>query len=174
MQNTTRIEEITSRLVSLSPKIRCFYDVNLRPNQWSLPLVHRLLHLSSVVKLNEDEARTLAKLGGAAAGAFALKSFCSDLAILFDIEVVCVTLGKDGCYIYANGSEVQVCGYWTRDAFSAALLHGFEQDWSMVKTAQFANAVGSVVASRPGATPSWSIDDALALCRPHGGEDRHP
>lgn len=94
MQNTTRIEEITSRLASLSPNIRCFYDVNLRPNQWSLPLVHRLFHLSSVVKLNEDEARTLAKLGGAAAGAFSLKSFCSDLAILFDIEVVCVTLGK--------------------------------------------------------------------------------
>ena len=33
MQTEKRIEEITLQLAKLSPRIRCFYDVNLRPNQ---------------------------------------------------------------------------------------------------------------------------------------------
>ena len=176
MQKTHRIEQITAQLAMLSPRIRCFYDVNLRSGQWDLPLVQRLFHLASIVKLNVDEARTLAKLEGTRVEAFSLSSFCYDLTLLFDVEVVCVTLGKDGCYIYTRGAELQVSGYTTRvhdtvgagDAFSAALLHGFHQGWPTAKSAHFANAIGSLVASRPGATPCWSVEDAFAICGSDG------
>jgi fructokinase len=49
------------------------------------------------------------------------------------------------------------------DAFSAALLHGIDAGWAAPQIANFANRVGALVASRPGGTPAWTIDEAMAL-----------
>lgn len=79
---------------------------------------------------------------------------------------------EQGCYVYGNGAGLRVSGYRTSihdavgagDAFSATYLHGFQQGWSTPLAAQFANAVGSLVVSRQGATPQWSLDQTLAIC----------
>ena len=64
MLTEPRVEEITLQLAKLSPGIRCFYDVNLRPNQWNIGLVQRLLRLATVVKLNESEAKIISESNG--------------------------------------------------------------------------------------------------------------
>jgi fructokinase len=49
------------------------------------------------------------------------------------------------------------------DAFGAAFLHGFHRGWPITVAARFANALGSIVAGRAGATPDWTVDECLAL-----------
>src|ERR1019366_8199110 len=52
------------------------------------------------------------------------------------------------------------------DALAAAFVHGLEQRWDTRRLGCFANAVGALVASRPGATPDWNIEE----CWPMLGE----
>jgi 5-dehydro-2-deoxygluconokinase len=41
-----------------------------------------------------------------------------------------------------------VCGLGAGDAFGGALCHGLLAGWDVVRSAQFANAAGAIVASR--------------------------
>ncbi len=43
------------------------------------------------------------------------------------------------------------------DAFAAGFLHGLDSGWPVERIACFANALGAIVASRPGATPSLDL-----------------
>jgi fructokinase len=170
MQTEPRIEAITTQLANLSPRIRCFYDVNLRTGHWNFPLVKRLSSIASVIKLNEEEARILSELDGTPCRDFSLEGFCSGWASQHNLNLVCVTRGSEGCYIFNRGASLEVAGYPTAvhdtvgagDAFSAALLHGLDLSWPILRTAQFANSLGSLVASRAGATPNWSVDECFA------------
>ena len=46
---------------------------------------------------------------------------------------------------------------------SAACLHGYHPRWPALKIARFADAVRSVVAAAPGATPHWTNEECSAL-----------
>ena len=137
------------RLIETFPRARRLYDVNLRVDNWSEALVRELLPLAHVVKLNESE---MAELAPIIAGTRAL---------------TCVTLAGRGCII----DGVDVPGYRVKvadavgagDAFSAGLMHGLSQGWPVLEAADFANRVGAIVASRPGATPFWALAEAAAL-----------
>jgi fructokinase len=129
------------------------------------------------VKLNSTEAETLFSLTREGAEPFSLETFCRTWASTYGIDVICVTLGPDGCLIYDRGAVHRVAGYrvtvrdtvGSGDAFAAAFLHGYQQGWEIAETARFANALGAVVASLPGATPAWTLSDILALRgRTHG------
>lgn len=135
------------RLLEACPRAKRFYDVNLRPGNWSEALVRELLPLADVVKVNEAEMETLGPAIPAAA--------------------VYVTRAGEGCIAEGTpvpGYPVQVAdAVGAGDAFSAGLLHGLSQGWPPVEAARFANRVGAIVASRPGATPFWSLEEAAAL-----------
>ncbi len=164
-------EQITRRMSESLPGVRCFYDMNLRSGSWNLPLVQRLCGLASILKLNEFEARTLGDLTGLGAEEFSLEEFCAQWTIQYGIDSICVTLGAAGCMVFENGAAHSVPGYpatvqdtvGAGDAFAAAFLHGYHHDWPVLRTARFANALGSIVASRPGATPEWSLEECLQL-----------
>lgn len=145
-----------------------FYDINLRPQCWTVELVSDLLAHADAVKLNEDEAGTLA-------GIFSLprefRQFCEAASRQFHLEIVCITRGPDGCVLFSEGAFLEARGFpvavadtvGSGDAFSAALLHGFQKGWNLSGIAEFANRVGALVAGRPGATPMWTEEEALAL-----------
>jgi fructokinase len=73
--------------------------------------------------------------------------------------------------IYDRGEICRVPGFrvtvrdtvGSGDAFAAAFLHGYHRGWPMRRTARFANALGALVASRPGSTPDWTVDEVLAM-----------
>lgn len=163
-------EAVVKRIAMATPA-RCFYDINLRTGQWSLPLVQRLSKLATVVKLNENE---IALLSGAAIQQTtkpSIEEFCKLWARAYDIETICVTQGASGCSVYQNGELHSYPGYpaavrdtvGSGDAFAAAFLHGYHRDWPPARTARFANALGSLVASRPGANPPWTIEEIRDL-----------
>lgn len=167
LQTHPSIEQATTALVRQSPHLRCFYDMNLRTGHWDFALVQRLSRLASILKLNEAEAETLFHLTSGNGAAFTLEEFCREWARTFDIDVICVTLGPAGCCVYDHGEIHRVPGFAVKvcdtvgagDAFAAAFLHGYGRGWPILETARFANSLGSLVASRSGATPDWSLEE---------------
>lgn len=171
LQIEPHIQEMTEDLARNLPGVRCFYDINLRKGHWNLPLIERLCSLASVVKMNEGEAMILAELSGIAANAYSLELFCELWARKYEIASICITLGEAGCCVYKKNRTFSVPGYpvavhdtvGAGDAFAAAFLHGYHRRWPTVRIARFANALGSIVASKAGATPNWSLQECLTI-----------
>jgi fructokinase len=165
------MERLTTELVQRLKPARAFYDMNLRAGQWNLALVQRLSHLASVLKLNESEAKTLFDLTRTGQASFSMEEFCAGWASEYGVDVICVTLGPAGCLVYDHGQVTRTPGYsvtvhdtvGSGDAFAAGFLHGYALGWPIARIAAFANALGAVVASRPGATPHWTVDEVFAM-----------
>jgi fructokinase len=67
-------------------------------------------------------------------------------------------------YVEAEGYPIEaVDTIGAGDAFAAAFVHGIGSGWSAPEIAEFANRVGALVASRSGAIPSWTVEQARAL-----------
>ncbi len=147
------------------PEARRFYDINLRKDSYTTPLVMELLQLADVVKLNDDELVRVQQMAGTKHES--IESFCRDYASRFQWEAVCVTRGELGCAILRGdefteepGVPVQVAdAVGAGDAFAAAFLHGLGQNWPAAKIGDFANRLGAIVASRPGGVPDWSLSE---------------
>jgi fructokinase len=103
--------------------------------------------------------------------AFTLQAFCKATTEQYELDAICITLGAAVCCVYEEDSLFSVPGYpvvvhdtvGAGDAFSAAFLHGYHRGWKIEQAARLANALGSIVASRPGATPHWSLQECLQL-----------
>lgn len=161
----------TLRLLAAAPKARRLYDVNLRQDSYSRELLAQLLPLATVLKLNAGEAAEVRRLFGEPESD--IETFARDYAERYGYEGVCATLGAAGCHVLWNGREVRAEAYpvtvrdavGAGDAFAAAFVHGISSGWPIAETADFANRVGSLIASRSGAVPAWTVAEAQALER---------
>jgi len=171
LQTEPNIEEGTHHLNRALGGVRCFYDMNLRHGHWNVPLIQRLCKLASVLKLNEVEAKLLAEMNGMPSNAFTPLAFCEATTEQYELDAICITLGAAGCCVYQEDSLYSVPGYpvvvrdtvGAGDAFSAGFLHGYHHGWAIERAARFANGLGSIVASRAGATPHWSMQECFQL-----------
>lgn len=171
LQCQPNVERLTRELVAMLPDCQCFYDMNLRPGAWNLPLIERLCGMATVLKLNEAEERTLEGLDQSRRASFSVEAFCRRWSMEYTLDCICVTQSAGGCSIYRDGCLHHVAGYpavvqdtvGAGDGFAAAFLHGYDHRWPTVVIGRFANAVGATIASRPGATPAWSLEECLAL-----------
>ncbi|HWC95400.1 MAG TPA: PfkB family carbohydrate kinase [Candidatus Sulfopaludibacter sp.] len=126
-----------------------FYDVNLRKDSFTVPLVEELLATADVVKLNEDEQKLLAG------------------ALQFGWRALAITRGERGCSVWIGSDHADVPSEPVKiadtvgagDAFAAAFLHALSQGWSAARAGAFANRLGGIVASRPGGVPEWSPEE---------------
>ena len=156
------------QLFKALPRARRFYDLNLRSGFEEPELICELISKAHVVKLNESEAQVVSRLLGLPGE---LEALCRRGAERFGWEAACVTLGARGCVIFDDGEFARGEGYTVEvadtvgagDAFAAAFLHGLVNRWAAHEIASFANRVGALVASRPGAIPAWSVAEAAAL-----------
>src|SRR5665213_84498 len=166
-----RGRKVLFNAIDAIPRARRFYDVNLRPKSFTSELVLELLGRATVVKLNQDEVRSLDVMFRESTGT--LEGFCRDHAVRCGWEAVCVTRGELGCGILAGAEYVEVPGYRVQvadtvgagDAFSAAFLHGLNAGWPAPQIGDFANRLGALVASRPGGAAPWSLEEIQALSR---------
>ena len=158
------------RVLQVVPAAQRFYDINLRDDNWRLTAVEQLSSEATVVKLNDSEAECLDATFGVGGEDESIETFARRWADRFGVEIVCVTCGERGCSILGDGRLTQVPGFHVEiadtvgagDAFSASFVHGLSQGWDIQKIGRFANAVGAVVASKPGAIPEWSIEEVWA------------
>ncbi len=137
------------------------YDVNLRPPFYVKDWIAKSLSLATVVKMNDDEVKILSKL----------LEYSSTEEIPFvlrlldefpNLQLACVTRGSHGCMAATRDETLELDGIpievadtvGAGDAFTAAIIYGRLQKWSLAKTLELANQFGSLVASRPGAMPT--------------------
>jgi fructokinase len=154
-QSNAHSRAIVGELLNSLPRARRFYDVNLRPNSYTLELVHKLMREADVVKLNQDEFRTIAPAMSSA------EKFCRTFAHDYDLQAICVTRGENGCAAFIGNEYVEAPGHAVTvadpvgagDAFAAAFLHGLDLSWPAPQIADFANRAGAQAASHPGAIP---------------------
>jgi fructokinase len=159
-------------LASVLPGASKFYDVNLRPGCYSPELVLELLALADVVKMNETEMSSVAALAGLPENR--LEDFCAAGSARFGWDAIAVTLGECGCSVWRRGEYVEAPGRRVQvadtvgagDAFAAAMLYGLCRGWNAPAIADFANQLGALVASRPGGTPEWNLDELRVPDRP--------
>ena len=150
------------------PQARRFYDLNLRPGSDSPELVTELLRAANVVKLNEEELRSVHQFTKLPADT---EGFCRAGAERFGWSAVCVTLGARGCAMLAAGEYVEAEGHpvdvadtvGAGDAFAAAFMHGIACNRPAAEIAEFSNRVGALVASVHGAIPNWTMQEVVDL-----------
>lgn len=136
-----------------------FFDVNLRQSYFSKEIVEKSLQFATIVKLNDEEVIELSKL--LFQENLNEDDFAKKIIENFDLEIVIVTRGGEGCAVYSSGEKVEVPGIkivikdtvGAGDAFSAGFLHRYFQTNDLKLSAQFANELGAYVASRAGAIP---------------------
>ena len=171
LQMSAPARQLTTKLLDSAGKARRFYDVNLRKESYKTDLVLELMSLATVVKLNDDEATLLARAFGWPCTS--LEEFCRESTAKFGWEAVCVTRSQRGCALLIGGEYLESVGYavdvvdavGAGDAFAAGFVHGLGSGWPAAHIADFANRVGALVASRAGAIPPWTVEEAMSLTR---------
>lgn len=161
-------ETIHACLESASPESLIVCDVNLRPPFFDRAWIERSIRHAHILKLNNDEVRVLAEMFGS--GTESDVTFAQWLFDRFNLRLVCVTRGGNGCLVASRSEIADVPGVAIRvadtvgagDAFTAALIYATLAAWPLRRTAEFANQIGSLVASRPGAMPI--LKDEFAEC----------
>jgi len=135
------------------------FDVNLRQHYFDRPLIEDSLKLARLVKLNQDEVRVLCRV--LEIPATTDEQFCLHILQQFDVDAVCVTRGDQGCLMVDRSGVADVPGIpvdvvdtvGAGDAFTAAWVVSRLRGGNLAKQAEFANRVGALVASLPGAMP---------------------
>ena len=150
---------IHAALDAARPECLTVYDVNLRQNWYERACIEQSLARSKIVKLNADEALVLAEL--LATGARDPTDFARAVQRQYGVEMVCITRAEQGCLLVSGAQIVDSPGVRVEvvdavgagDAFTAALIVSRLRRWPLDAQAAFANRVGALVASRPGAMP---------------------
>ena len=129
-----------------------FFDVNLRQDYWSVELVEKGLAFTDILKVNDDEMRTLG---------FAPESLFARFPRL---KTVVETRGAAGCRVtsrdgeafdspaISDGPVVDTVG--AGDSFSAAFLAAVLRGDGLASAAEAGNRLAGMVAARAGAIPS--------------------
>ena len=159
------IGAVTSFIDVLGSSTLRIFDVNLRQDRYSSALLHDSLQRVHVVKLNDEELRTvcpLLDLGGAD-----LESMARRLLKAYELELVCVTRGAAGSLLVTSSETVDHPGVpvdvvdtiGAGDAFTAALASGYLRGAPLERVSEAANRLGAWVASQTGAMPA--ADEAV-------------
>lgn len=147
------------------------YDVNLRPPFYEREWIEESLRAARIVKLNARELHEIAELLNLQADdPITLARYCQTN---YQIELVCVTRGAEGCILIdragvaeAEGVKVEdVDPVGAGDAFTAGLIYGQLRNWSLKVKAVFANQIAALVAGREGAMPRLAAEFAEEMDR---------
>lgn len=138
------------------------FDVNLRKPYYSMPTIEMLMQKADFIKLNDEELPEITE---------ALDFKCDSLeknmqfiAQKTNTKAVCVTRSKDGALLLWNNTFYSNPGYTVKvadtvgagDSFLASLITKLLTDTNPQEAIDFACAVGSLVASKPGANAEIS------------------
>lgn len=158
-RNAVSRETIHRCLTATAPHCLRVYDVNLRQQWYAREWVEASLRQCDCLKLNHEEVPVVASLLNIPETEH--REFCREIARRFAVSVVCITRGEEGCLLMRGEETADIPGtpvtvadtVGAGDAFTAALLFALLHHWPLSQAGEWANAVGGLVASRPGAMP---------------------
>lgn len=148
------------------------FDVNLRPPHYRLADLRDMMRQADFIKLNDDELHEIATALGSP-----YRSIEQNIRFIAEhthTRQICVTLGKHGALYYRDGELFAHHGYRVTvadtvgagDSFLAGFIHQYLQRKPPQEILAFACALGSLVASRHGATPEVSLTEIEAMMNP--------
>lgn len=150
---------IAQCIEATSPTCVRIFDVNLRQNYFDGELLHKLLKLSTVLKLNDEELLVVSEL------LFLSGSETTLLELLqhaYDLDLVILTKGEYGSRLFSmekgdsilEGHDIKVVDtVGAGDSFTAAVATGLSLDMPLDKIHHFASNIAAYVCSQAGATP---------------------
>lgn len=141
-----------------------FYDVNLRKNGYSKDVIDASLQICSILKLNDEEVQIVAEMFYRKG--MEQEAFFKQISVDYQIEIIIVTAGAKGCYIYQSGTFTFIEGLSVKvidtigagDAFSAAFVHQYLKHSDIRRAGEVANKLGAFVAGSRGAIPEYSVE----------------
>ncbi len=147
------------------------FDANLRPPDYTMKLVNKLMQKADFIKMNDEEIDEIcAELGHEKTS---LEDQIAFIANDTDTKTICITKGSDGAVLYQNNTFYYNEGYkvvvedtvGAGDSFLATLITKLLlQSWTPQKSIDYACAVGSLVASKKGANATiapFEIEEML-------------
>ncbi|UKT63993.1 carbohydrate kinase family protein [Pedobacter mucosus] len=159
---TCRNEVSKNTILSLlkHAKLKIF-DINLRPPFYNIETLSSLLKEADILKVNEDELVYL-KANLLLTGNTD-EQLLKQLAIKFNIKIICLTVGEKGAYVLSEGKLYYHKGYQVKvadtvgagDSFLATFISSYLNGFPMDTVLDRACKVGAFVASQPGANPDY-------------------
>jgi len=160
---TCRNEKSKNTIVSLLNygKFKVF-DINLREPFYTIATLKELLAAADILKVNEHELVYLKQALHLSGNTD--EQLLKQLSHLFDIKIICLTVGEKGAYVLYEEKLYHHKGYAVKVAdtvgagdsflatFVASYLNGFPMDTILDRACK----VGSFVASQHGANPPYS------------------
>ena len=148
------------------------FDVNLRPPHYRLAHLSDMMRQADFIKLNDDELHEIATALGSP-----YRSIEQNIRFIAEhthTRQICVTLGKHGALYFCDGELFAHYGYRVTvadtvgagDSFLAGFIHQYLQRKPPQEILAFAGALGSLVASRHGATSEVSLAEIEAMMNP--------
>jgi fructokinase len=137
------------------------FDVNIRPPHLDRTTTEYLLEQADIVKVNEHELNIVCSWFGIQPEVETQMKFLYER---FNLKLVCVTLGADGAVVLSKDGFHTQAGYQVEvqdtigsgDSFLAMFLKEYISGSTIPSALKKACAVGALVASYSGATPSIS------------------
>ncbi|WP_158859154.1 carbohydrate kinase family protein [Lunatibacter salilacus] len=148
----------------LSLDILKILDINLRQPYYSPELLEQLLLKCDILKINEEELTILANYYNLPDK---MSQALGKLTELFDIQMICVTLGAKGAILFTDDEIVSHPGYpvavvdtvGSGDAFLAGFIYKYLEKQSPEHILDYACALGALVATLSGGTPKYELDE---------------
>jgi fructokinase len=146
-------------LSSRPPQLKCFYDVNLRPDCFSSKVLRESLKHADILKLNEEELVLIGKMLG---GQHHTEKGINDLRKRFRIEMVALTKGSEGSTLYTDNGRYDapitqvknlVDTVGAGDAFASVLVAGYLNQLTPARTLAAASSLAARICSIEGAIP---------------------
>jgi len=140
------------------------FDINIRQSYYSKDVVHAMLELSNVLKLNDDELPLVARLLDIKG---AESEILAELVARYKLRLVVLTKGAEGSRLYGKDGDSTCEGIppakiadtvGAGDAFTAAVAVDLLRGRNMDEINAHANRVASFVCSQDGATPNLPDD----------------
>jgi len=142
---------------------KCFLDVNLRQNYYSMDILRQSLEIADIVKLNIEELQTIHTFFFSEP--FELKTSAQLFIKKFSFSHLAVTLGEEGSWIFTKEKShfhqtkvkhvVDTVG--TGDGFSAMMCLGILRGWSLKKIHETASRFAAGLCKVRGALPPASF-----------------
>jgi len=115
----TTIQELLNRK---PPGTKCLYDMNLRLKSYNTTAVLKSLEHANILKLSETELEITRRMLG---NTLRVVKFIKHLMKTFDIEMVALTKGKNGCELYTKNTRNNIKGFAVDDVVDSvgAAMH---------------------------------------------------
>ena len=146
-----------------------FFDINIRQHYYNRDVVEFCLSSCTVLKFSREEAYVFSELGLSEFNEDDLEALCIDIADKYDINIVLLTLDKDGGAVYMADtdtfiySEKPCCNVVSTvgagDSFFAAYINAYLNSMRPEKCLRHAIAVSGYVVEHIEAIPVY--DDFL-------------